>query len=178
MMIHRSATFCLAAAVCLAQNPEPASVEGRVLRGATGAGLPKASVTLRPAEGRSGAVSAGADETGRFEFTGVAPGRYRLIASRNGYRTTEYGQRGNSRSGTVLVLAPGQRLRDIRITLSPGAVIAGRVLNEDSEGIAYVRVQALRMGYLDGRPQLVPADAAATNDLGEYRIFGLPAGRY
>src|SRR5262249_7396089 len=41
-----------------------------------------------------------------------------------------------------------------------------------------VQVQAMRYRYVQGRKQLSTFGQATTNDLGEYRIFGLAADRY
>src|SRR5207249_4548569 len=38
--------------------------------------------------------------------------------------------------------------------------------------------EAMLSRYSQGRKQLVTYGSASTNDLGEYRIFGLPPGRY
>ena len=52
------------------------------------------------------------------------------------------------------------------------------VFDEDGEPVAMVNVQALRQSYVRGQKQLAPASSASTNDRGEFRIFGLPPGRY
>jgi Polysaccharide lyase family 4, domain II len=44
--------------------------------------------------------------------------------------------------------------------------------------MANVQVQAMRHRYIQGRKQLMPFGGGSTNDLGEYRIFGLASGRY
>ena len=57
-------------------------------------------------------------------------------------------------------------------------MISGRILDEEGEPLAYVQVQAMLFRYMQGKRQLVPANGGSTNDLGEYRIFGLAPGRY
>ena len=39
-------------------------------------------------------------------------------------------------------------------------------------------VQVSRLQYMQGRKQLGRSGGATTNDLGEYRVFGLAPGRY
>src|SRR5262249_26547316 len=66
----------------------------------------------------------------------------------------------------------------IVVKLTPQAVIIGRVVDEDREPVAYVQIQTMRYRYNQGRKQLMPFGGASTNDLGEYRIFGVAPGRY
>lgn len=159
------------AGLALAQQ---GSVEGRVVAAATANPLKKANVYLYPLSGRSMPIGAVSDESGRFSFRGLEPGRYRLSADRNGYVRQDYGQRSS-----VIDVAAGQTVKDIVIRLIQGGVISGRVINEDGEPIAHVSVSALRPRYVEGRRQLTSAGAMGmTNDLGEYRLFGLAPGRY
>jgi protocatechuate 3,4-dioxygenase beta subunit len=60
----------------------------------------------------------------------------------------------------------------------PQSVISGRVIDEDGDPMARVQVEALQYHYMQGKKQLLPSGGASTNDLGEYRIFGLRAGKY
>ncbi|HXE75041.1 MAG TPA: carboxypeptidase-like regulatory domain-containing protein [Candidatus Xenobia bacterium] len=176
------AAFLFAASL-QAQQPQPPPpekcvVEGQVVKAGTGQPLKKARVVLRKEESQETPQTVGTDADGKFQFKNVEPGRYRVYAVRNGYVRQEYGQRGPTRPGTVLTLAPGQQLRDIVFKLQPAAVIAGRVYDEDGEAVMGARVQALQFRYFQGRRQLFPARTATTNDRGEYRLIGLAPGRY
>jgi Carboxypeptidase regulatory-like domain len=176
------------AALAVAQQPaverrsgkpsEKASIAGTVTRKRSDEPLKKAQVALSPADGRGPMYGAVTDAGGRFEIVGIEPGQYRLWVTRNGYLRQNYGQRSPGRAGTTLALAAGQRLRDLDFHLTPAGVVTGRVVDEDNEPIANARVQALQLHYYDARRRLVPAGTAGTNDLGEYRLFGLPPGRY
>jgi protocatechuate 3,4-dioxygenase beta subunit len=108
----------------------------------------------------------------------IEPGRYRLSAERNGYLRQEYGMRGQNTSGTILSFTRGQRLTDVVFKLMPFAVIAGRIVNEDSEPLPGVRISVYKYAYHKGKRRLTPAGTGITNDLGEYRVFGLAPGRY
>lgn len=77
-----------------------------------------------------------------------------------------------------MTLSRGQRLRDVVIKLMPQAFITGRIVDEDNEPMANVTVQTLRYSYVQGKRQMVPASSEQSNDLGEYRIHGLSAGKY
>jgi hypothetical protein len=81
------------------------------------------------------------------------------------------------RGGTTLTLEKGQHLKDLSLQMTPQAVITGRIVDENNEPIVSAHVRTLRYGYQMGRRQLTQAGGASTNDLGEYRIYGLAPGR-
>ena len=174
----------LTAFLLLAQPPAPSqtavcAIEGQVLNAVTGEPLRKASLVLRKGEGRSDApYAATTDAAGRFVMRPVEPGVYRLAAERNGFVRTEYGARGGSQTGAPLSLGPGQEMRNVVLKMLPHGVITGRVVDEDGESLANVNVQAMRYLYVRGRRQLVTAAGGNTNDLGEYRLFGLEPGQF
>jgi hypothetical protein len=154
------------------------SIEGVILRADTGEPLRKAWVTLHGARERGGSEGALSDTSGRFSLKDIEPGQYTLTVERNGFVRQSYGQRGPETPGTTLSISPGQTLRDIEIRLTPAAAISGHVYDEDGEPVEAARVSALRYSYHEGQRKLQPWGVAATNDLGEYRLFGLAPGRY
>ena len=163
---------------------EPCSVSGQVSNAATGEPVRRALVYLRRIDMSPGATNsqvsntATTDAAGRFAMAGIARGKYRLSAERSGFITTQYGSRGPGKAGTLLTLEPGQKSNELPMRLTPHAVIAGRVLDEEGEPVSSANVQVSRQQYVQGRKQLSRMNGASTNDLGEYRVFGLPPGRY
>jgi len=161
-----------------------ASIEGQVFNLATGAPLKRASVRLF-AIGAGGGRGGGpvellreTDDTGRFVFPNLDPGRYRLSAERQGYLRANYGGRKYNTSGTPIVLGKDQHLTELVLKMSPQSVIVGKVLDEDGDPVASVQVRAFKMGYRDGKKQWVQAGSGTTSDIGEYRIPQLEPGRY
>lgn len=154
-----------------------ASIEGQVFNAATGEPLKKASVSIRRPE-RGQPLFAMTDASGQFSLTGVEPGRYRMFAERNGFVRQEYGARGPERPGTALTVDKAQRLTGVLLRLTPQAVVTGRIVDEDGDPLKNVQVQAMRSGYSQGRRQLLAAGNAQTNDIGEYRLYDLPGGKY
>jgi hypothetical protein len=67
------------AAAAGAQTAAPASIEGRVIDGRTGAGLARVSVSV------SGGPETLTDAGGRFALPAVGPGQVRLLVSVVGY---------------------------------------------------------------------------------------------
>src|SRR5262249_16280925 len=62
--------------------------------------------------------------------------------------------------------------------LMPHGVIAGRIVDEDGEPLNNVMVQCMIYGYSRGKRQLMGQDGTNTNDLGEFRLYGLKPGKY
>jgi hypothetical protein len=155
------------------------TIEGAVVKASTGEPLKKAAVTARKAtEGREEPLSATTDVGGRFELKNLDPGQYHLYVFRNGYVDAEYRQRDPNGPGTILSLSAGQHLRDISFRLIQAAVISGHVYDEDAEPAVEAQVEALRHRYVKGQKKLEPSGEGGTNDLGEFRIYGLPPGEY
>ena len=176
----------LISAVLNAQQPaqppkaEACSIEGQVVSTIAGEPLLKASVQLMQIGKPRGEWYTTTTTTGgRFALQDIEPGKYRLQAMKTGYAQLQFGVGGASRQVTSLSLDPGQHLRDVVLRLVPQAVITGRVVDEDGEPMPHVSVVVLRYRYMAGKRQLLQSGGNAnTNDLGEYRIFGLAPGRY
>jgi Carboxypeptidase regulatory-like domain len=169
-------------------KPEDLSaMEGQVVNAVTGEPLGKAALTLRRADSPPGppgmggparSYSASSDASGKFSITNIEPGKYRLSATRTGFVAAEFGARDYMQTGTTFTLDPKQNMRDLMFRMTPNGVITGKVVDEDREPVAFLQVQAMRHRYSQGKKQLVSYGSATTNDIGEYRIFGLPPGRY
>ena len=163
----------------------PATVDGIVIKMGSGEPVAGAKVELHPE--RSDVPSPEPPETytattsqdGKFVLNGVAPGSYRLIATRSGgYVPAEYGQRSPTGQGIPFELSASQRMSGVQLAMAATGVIAGRIYDRDGEPIGRAQVQALRAVYKDGRRALTIVETAQTNERGEYRLFWLTPGRY
>lgn len=162
----------------LAANPaEKCVIEGRVVNALTGEPLRKARVEVRNLDGRQ-APGAITDASGTFVITGVDPGKYRLRADRSGFIRGEYGARFPERPGAILSLEPGQRLKDAEVRLVPQSAISGRVVDQDFEPTPSADVFCLQPSFVKGEQYLMPVWTGVTDDLGQFRIYGLVPGRY
>jgi hypothetical protein len=162
------------------------------------AGQPNPAATQPQATGQRGAAPQGAqgqqnaaaaqtpsivpvfsDDLGRFQITDLEPGTYRLFAARNGYTRMEYGQKLMNRPGTVLNITAGQIMKDVTFKLTPAGTVTGRIVDELGEPLPGLTVQILRSTYdQNGKRTLQPTSTAKSNDLGEYRVYFVPPGRY
>jgi len=157
---------------------EECGISGMVVKLAGSEPLKTATVQLQSLQDLAHTISVLTDVGGRFELKGIDPGRYRLKVSRTGFVTQEYGQKTANDPGAEIRLRPGQNLHGVLFRLIRWGVIAGRVLDEEGEPLPWAQVSALREIYFNGKRKLSPEVLVPTNDLGEYRLFGLKPGRY
>jgi hypothetical protein len=154
------------------------AVKGRVVAADSGAAIRRARVSLdtgNPLESRATTT----DLDGRYEFTELAAGSYRVSASKGIYVPFEYGQRRPFERGKPIDVTDGQVADKIDIALPRGGVISGVLLDDVGDPAAGVRVTAMRQQYRDGKRGFVDIGRAAeTNDIGQYRLYGLPSGTY
>jgi protocatechuate 3,4-dioxygenase beta subunit len=162
-----------------APKQEACTIEGRVVNAVTGQPLGKAEIVLwrlgASADQRYTTTTAAG---GRFAMQDIEPAKYLLRVSKRGYAHLQYGARGAGKPGAALSLDPGQHLSDLVLRMSPQAVIMGRVLDQDGDPVPNVGIQLLRYSFTRGKRQLQQLDDGGTNDLGEYRLYGLSPGKY
>jgi hypothetical protein len=122
-------------------------------------------------------------DDGRYAFDGLPPGRFTVTADKPGYPRMSYGANRPYRAGSGVFLRDGQRADRIDLTLAPGAVVTGTVYDQHGEPMPGVPVMAweIRTSLAGERTLDFPAaggENVTTDDLGRYRVFGLPPGEY
>lgn len=164
------------------ENQPPATgtstIRGRVLDATSGTPLRRAIVTVSSTVNRD-LRSKATDADGRYSFDALPAGRYHVVANRSGYVSWSYGQTRSVGDGKPVVLADRQTLDRIDLALPRGGVISGRVLDEYGEPVPDVQVMAMRNQFTAaGRRPAGFGRAGSTNDIGEFRLFGLAPGDY
>ncbi len=160
-----------------AKEPAKASLQGSVIKEPGGEPLKKAIIELiAENQEEGGNYTATSDQDGRFKIVDIQPGRYRMFVERPGY--LEVDQKRRRSPGTALSFKAGQEQKDQTLHMLTAAIITGRVLDEDGDPMPNVDVTVLRRKFAADRVKFEPSGTAQTNDLGEYRIGGLLAGKY
>jgi hypothetical protein len=141
---------------------------GTVIDARTQAPLPFARVLFVKADAPlAESIVVETDGQGRFSTTTLPAGTYRIVAEHDEHLRATH---------PAPVSIPAATTERISIALTPTAVLAGRVFNEHGAPAAKVYVRAHRVSG-----SVVQTETVAewrTNDLGEYRLFGLAPGAY
>jgi protocatechuate 3,4-dioxygenase beta subunit len=154
-----------------------ARLRGRVTAVETGGPVRRAQVRISGPD--IGSKTAVTDADGRFEFRDLPGGRFNVSATKSGFVTVQYGQLRPFESGKAIDLVDGQVMDKADIAMPRGGVISGRLIDEFGDPIADAVVNAMRSAWSGGRRRLQPTGRTSmTNDLGQFRIYGLSPGDY
>lgn len=152
-------------------------IKGRLVAAETGTPVRRAQVRISGPDIMP--KSAVTDNDGQYEFRDLPAGRFTINATRSGYVSVGYGQTRPFQPPKPIELMDGQVIDKADITMPRGSVISGRIVDEFGDPAADAMVSAMRSTWANGRRRLQPAGRTATsNDLGQYRIYGLPPGEY
>ena len=155
-----------------------AILRGHVVAADSGQPLRKAQVRIFAPELRENRMAT-TDAQGRYEFKDLPGGRYTISASKGSYVGLSYGQTRPFEGGKPLEIGNAQTVEKVDFSLPKGSVITGRILDEFGEVMADVQVSVQRYQYMQGRRRLMNVGrTGTTNDIGEFRIFGLSPGQY
>lgn len=154
-------------------------IRGRVVAADTGQAIRRAVVRISAPELRETRTTS-SDPEGRYEFRELPAGRYSVTASKGAFVTLNYGQTRPFEQGRPLQLLDNQTVEKIDFALPRGSIITGRVVDEYGDPVADVQVAPMRMQFTPQgrRPMPAAGRLVSTNDVGEFRIFGLPPGEY
>jgi Carboxypeptidase regulatory-like domain len=112
---------------------------------------------------------------GKFTFTGLKEGKYRLVGLRVGgaYYPAEFGQRDIRGRGLYFPIATGEAKKDVKLEMAATGAIAGRVLDEDGRPMGHVVVMGLTPEYRQGELRLYIERLVLTDGNGDYRLYWL-----
>jgi hypothetical protein len=184
------AALCLVAlgfvAVASAQPPArdsaattgTGSIRGRITD-MSGHPLVRAEVRAGPNAAQVDGRIALTDTEGRYEIKNLPAGTYIIVVAKANFVRTSWGEPRPEGPGKRIPLADGQQVANIDVHVERTGAVAGRIVDEFGDAAAEVLVQAMRYQYVQGTRRLLPSGhAGRSNDLGEFRLFGLTPGQY
>jgi protocatechuate 3,4-dioxygenase beta subunit len=172
-MRERHVTRMLAGVLLLAGQVSPfaqdglPTIRGRVFAADNQASLPRARVTIT-VDGTAG-LPAYTDDRGEFSIAAPSAPILTLSVVKAGYAAMQMPLRR-----AELASAP----RELAIALARSAAVNGQVVDTTGETVVGLRVYADRLDPDASTPAALVKFATTTDDRGEYRLGGLPPGRY
>ncbi len=142
----------------------PYAVRGKVVDALTGAGIPRALVTLASRRALT-------DPQGQFEFPGYTQARGAMTATKPGFGTSL-----GSGSATRPASYPDLTL-PVQLALYPNALLTGVVSSRDGVPLTGLQARLYTADFSINGLVWVPSGFTQTDSHGEYR-FSIPAGRY
>lgn len=190
-LITSSVVMVSARGDTVAQTPEPkskgaGSVSGKVtLGGKAAAGIPVAAFGNDPNSRRTPTKTI-TDSEGHFRLFGLAAASYQIVALTPSLIPADRNLTGGYPyygAAKTILLSAGESVEDVDLKLVRGAVITGRITEEDGKPVVEERVDLQPADEKAGqRGQMPPISMNyqmfQTDDRGIYRLYGLPAGRY
>jgi hypothetical protein len=187
-MWRMAAAIVLLSEVMLGSHPQPpprdkslsqqsgtATIRGRVVAADSREPLRNARVAIA---GISNVPPIFTGDDGRFVFADLPPGHYIVSARKAGYAATTFGQRRPELPPTPIDLEAGAVFQDAELRMPRSAAISGRIVDEFGDPLELATVTASRIVRRAGLVVGMTGATAVTDDLGEYRLGGLPAGTY
>ena len=187
--IHLLMFLLCAATIVSAQTPSQiavpatASVTGQIKIGDTPArgvsvALIMADRRTTPDAQASAQTRMTTDADGRYRFANIAAGNYRVTVLSPGYIV--FGNSELVRNGQQVALKDAEAVERIDFTMTRGGVITGKVTSNTNRPIIG---EPITIAAIDESGKQVPFNAPEgvgfrTDDRGNYRVYGLPSGKY
>ena len=156
-------TASIAGRVSILQNGQPAPVR-------------RARVTLESSL-LPRAVRVDADVDGRFQFSDLPAGSYRVVVDKAGFVPLVRDPRRAFERPAAIAIKDGQAVQ-IDVPMQRGAAVEGTVVTDAGEPATNIVVTAQRFTYDATGRHLTPAQQARTDDRGRFRVHTLPPGEY
>jgi protocatechuate 3,4-dioxygenase beta subunit len=175
LLIIATLLLALTAAAQTTPLDQTGTITGTVTDAITKLPIKKTIVSVNPMgnfNGRNpGSSAATTDAAGAFTLTNLQPGKYRMSFQNQTYPQARFGQV----SKTVEVKA-GETNAPVTMELMPGAALTGHIVDEDGDPLPNCFVQL----HPAKNPQqgVNMSGSTGSNQDGEYRSFGIPAGKY
>jgi Carboxypeptidase regulatory-like domain len=151
-------------------------IVGVAISAQTGAPLSQARIFLINTKNPRQSASLLTGEDGRFEFTGIPPGKYSLQGVRRGYLPAAYEQ--HEQYSTAIVTGAGIDTENLRLRLVPMAGLSGSVLDENGEPVRNAQVHLYEESHRGGTTRVGSRSVTGTDDQGTFEFAPLAPGKY
>jgi hypothetical protein len=160
------------------ETPGTAIVRGTVVDDATGRPVEGVRVTRWQVTSGNIQTEVVTDRAGRFLYTHVPAGDFRLVAEMAGYSTGSYGRRRPDGPDWPLSVTEGARLTGIVLRLFGTGILNGTVRDEFGDPVPTVSLFALRVvPEAFGSPSFEFPRSGRTDGRGRFSL-SVPAGQY
>jgi len=162
------------AVLLLLQSQSPGgSISGTVVLAGSASQSPLAMARVELSGGPILPLVARTDGQGRFAFSNLPAGSYRLRVTKDGFIRQENAKRA------PVTIRSGETHKPVVFALEPAPTMAGRIQNENGEPIVNILVQALKGVYgTDGKRTFLVLASTLSDDRGNYRLYWLDPGEY
>jgi len=138
--------------------------------------LANTTVSVAPAGTQTDSRSVVTGTDGRFQFTGLATGKYSLVGKRHGYLAQAFEQ--HEQYSSAIAVGTDQDASHLVFRLRPDAAIRGRIVDENNEPVPQMQIWLFSTRNDLGRRSTRMMNEATSNDLGEYSFAHLEEGTY
>ena len=138
--------------------------------------LAQARISLRDLKDAQNLRFAVTAEDGKFEFTGLAAGKYSINGAKRGFISADYDQ--HEQFSTAIVTGVGLDTENLLLRLAPAAVIAGKVLDEVGESVRRATVTLYFDDHSTGADEIRRSRTSQTDDQGVFEMATLTPGAY
>jgi protocatechuate 3,4-dioxygenase beta subunit len=157
----------VAAPLAAAAQDAPVTVRGRVIAADNSAALPRARVTVLYSDPM---LSSYTNDRGEFSIAAPRADSFTLSVVKAGYAESRV-----PLQRAALTAAPA---RDVVMALTRSAAVNGLIVDTRGETVVGLSVYADRIDPDAAMPAGLVKFATTTDDRGEYRLGGLPPGKY
>jgi hypothetical protein len=151
-------------------------IAGTVVGSTTGAPLAQTRVSIADTKNRANMRWMITNESGRFEFDRIPPGKYSLVGAKRGFLTGAYEQ--HEQFSTAIVTGTEFATTQLVLRLTPMASIEGKVVDEAGDPVRQGQVTLYRENQEMGFGRIAPVNRGSTNDLGTFEFAPLAPGEY
>jgi hypothetical protein len=151
-------------------------IAGLVVSKTDGHLLARARVSIGNVKNQKEVFSLVTSDDGKFEFTGLAAGKYFLQGDKRGFLPGSYDQ--HEQYSTAIVTGAGVDTENLILRLPPAAYITGKVLDESGDPVRRATVNLYHVNHSEGVNRIVGGRDATTDDLGAYELGPENPGTY